>query len=116
MSDHRNLIGKPNLENIFYRCKTLRREEPQNYTLLQKNLYFGMKTNSKSNFQHTIQISALYPTKVNIQYVFSFLFLYKKIDRKQKMMLRDGEVARTFLVMFHFWFFLLFRFVLKKYV
>jgi hypothetical protein len=40
----------------------------------------------------------------------------KKLAENRKMLLRDGEVARTFLEVFGFGLFFLLRFVLEKYV
>ena len=51
--------------------------------------------------------------------IFPFSFAIKRINNNRKWSCYkyvDGEVARVFLGAFSFWLFLLFRFVLKKYV
>jgi hypothetical protein len=86
------------------------------YNSSQKKLYFGTKTKTKFNFQYIIGKSTLFATKIIIKHVFPFSSDIKKNNKKEKMILRDGEVARTFLEVFGFWLFLLLRFVLDKYV
>jgi hypothetical protein len=54
--------------------------------------------------------------KSSLNVLFHFSSDIKKNNKKEKMILRDGEVARTFLEVFGFWLFLLLRFVLDKYV
>jgi len=48
------------------------------FSLLQKMRCFSIKTKSTFNFRYTIEKSTLYPTKIIIYHVFSFLFWCEK--------------------------------------